>query len=221
MNASAPICGPTVSTFLCAAALLLVYGCAQKPSKPAKDWPTDSNAADSRAAAEKALAAYRTLKGLPDDPDSARLGQPFDEVWLRLDALQAAAPDAPLKTIKTAGDGRVIYPVLLGAGGTDGIVVHKVGGAWKPAIIGGDFLGPRLAQLRDNPDVAPAAAKAYALSVPALNANFLAYERQGKARLIPVLDYPQFKLKGGEPIDADLVTPRLIAAAKQHDGQPG
>lgn len=213
-----PTITPAVALMLCMAALT-VMGCAKKPSPKAKPWPVDANAADSLPAAEKALSAYRKLHGLPDNLGSAKLGQPFDNVWLRLDSLKAAAPDAPLKTIKTAGGARVIYPVLLEGGGTDSIIVQKVDNEWKPAVLGGGFLGPRLAQLRkDNP---AAAVKSYALSVPALNAHFLAYEQQGKVWLVPVIEYPQYKLKNGQPVDADLVMPALVAAAQRHGGQPG
>jgi hypothetical protein len=93
---------------------------------------------------------------------------------------------------------------------------------WKPAVIGGDFVGSALAKLRAQSmgQTRKPASAYHAVSIPALNAHFLAYDDDANLKLIPVIDYPEYELKAGEPVDATTVVPKLMKAAQSHDGAP-
>jgi hypothetical protein len=179
-----------------------------------------------RETAVKSLDTYRQLaahKAGAPAPGAAppALGHPFPVVRIGLDQLRGA-PGADVKQLVREGTDQVLYPITVDNQVRSSIMLQKKGDVWEAGSYGNSALAKLLSQERQKYAAAhnlPISAF-YTVSVPALNAYFVAVKSGEDVILIPVIDDPSIGLKAGQQLKAEAIMPKLVEAARNHDGLP-
>lgn len=204
--------------------LVLVAGCASSSKTPKPPPHSQDAATESKSAAIHALKSYRSINHIAD-PANAQLGMPLPDAWLDGIKLRNLPHNVTFgEVLAQSRIDRVIYPVERANQPVDTVIVSKVGGFWKPAIIGGDGVAKALVQHRKKLSIQPGAhaEKMFALTVPDLNAFFLVHTNTaGDPVLTPISDYARYHIHANENVDPKILLPQLIDAAKAHNGLPG
>jgi hypothetical protein len=180
-----------------------------------------------------AFATVRQLAEAGSDNSAAvatlpALGYGFPIVALRLDELRSANRGSIGRLLRRKTN-VVLYPVESGGEVRDSLLMVARNNVWTENGYANTTVTRRLVEIRDR--IATTDRKKsryYLLSVPALNAFFVARGRHGGATLIPASDDPSISigrsggtLRAGQPYKARDLIPRLIeAAARYPAGSP-
>jgi len=181
---------------------------------------------ESHAIAEDSVAEYREIAARKEGPGAANMnysiGQPFPQVFVGLEDLRGAPIGEPDSIIRRESS-KVLYPIQAD-GVRAAVTIAKKDDHWEPISFGNKALMRLLVDIRakyaKENDIE--LSDFYTVAIPALNLHFVATDKDSgrDATLISVIDDRKLKIVAGKPEKASDLMPRLIEAAKQHDGLP-
>jgi hypothetical protein len=199
--------------------------------RPQLEATIDSAVTQSQPGAQAALRTFRHLVDAQNykrmgldavtDTGSTGLGDPLVVFYVPLDTLRTYKRNADALGLLRGGD-RILYPVLLSGVTRSSITLVRDTSTWR----GMSYGGPNTARLvwkalREASSRPGGRSRRYFLvDVPGLNLEFLAYEKNGKLVLIPLLDDPQRRLRARADHRGDSVFVQLVQEAQAAKDQP-
>jgi Papain-like cysteine protease AvrRpt2 len=147
---------------------------------------------------------------------------PFPVVMVGLEDLRKEAPGADPKKLLEKDFNTVIYPISSQANIVGSITMQGTGTGWTVGSYSGGTLARLLEHARSThaKKKNAALASSYVVSIPALNLYFVAFPGSDALELVPVQDDASLGLSSGQAVRASDIMPRLIEAAKKHNGLP-
>lgn len=185
-------------------------------------------------AAEAGLRTFRSLVDArnyarlgfesPQEVQAATLGEPLRDVFVPLDKLRTYSGGGDIKPLLVRGP-RVLFPVQIGSAVRSSLtVVQQPDGGFKAASFGARSFARAFSAAREAAAQASGAKPEsfFIVRVPALNAQFLAFDQAAGLMFVVVTDDPRFDLRAGSTLPAAEVLGRLVARARSlQDDAPG
>ena len=179
----------------------------------------------SQAVANQSLDTFRKLTAAKDRPGAGngtiKLGDPFPLVWIGLNELRQTPAGQPQYALRNNTD-QVLYPIQALDGVKSGVTIQKKGDNWEDVSYGNVALTKQLVKMRQiyADEHKTPISNFYVVSIPALNMYFIATKEAPGVIFIPVIDDPSIGVKAGVPQKAADVMPKLVDAARKHNGLP-
>lgn len=184
----------------------------------------------SRDEAVRSLAAMRQLlkaSGPGAGSGTMTLGSPITVSVIRLDELRATnlpspgTEDGSVSELLRRKPTKVVYPVLDDRMLAQAeIVVVQHGKTWRQGSMGSPSLTARTKSSVNAPGGSENTNSTAVILVPSLNQEFLIITESGDTRYRPLINDPQLGFDSKQPLTANELTNKLIAAAKAHNGLP-
>lgn len=179
----------------------------------------------SQAVANRSLDTFRKLTVAKDRPGTGngtiKLGDPFPLVWIGLNELRQTPTGQPQYALRNNAD-QVLYPIQALDEVKSGVTIQKKNENWEDVSYGNVALTKQLVKMRQiyADEHKTPISNFYVVSIPALNMYFVATKEASGVIFIPVIDDPSIGVKAGVPQKAADLMPKLVDAARKHNGLP-